>query len=131
MNVKLLRKVKRHILEEPKRFVMSVVVMSVVDTYKENSLSGKVFGMRPFPKCGTAACVAGWACILSGKDRLDVGMITAQRLLDLTPEQAMRLFEPSKWPEQYEAGTTDDGKNKTAKIAAARIDHFIKTKGAE
>lgn len=129
MNVKLLRKVKKHILEEPKRLQMGSYIR----------VKGKMPLDRPWPKCGTAGCIAGWACILSAKKGTDpyelytdtaVGA-EAQELLGITFYERHRLFEPIFWPMQFTAGLADDGKAKTAKVAAARIEHFIKTEGRE
>jgi hypothetical protein len=96
MNVKLLRKVKRHILEEPKRFLMSTI-----DTHgapgEETGYGGK------FAKCGTAACICGWACALSGTAWREARFATAEKLLGITPNEAARLFEPGCWPEQFHA----------------------------
>lgn len=135
MNVKLLRKVKKHILEEPKRLMMQgwrrkkshdrpTVLAVDKDGLDEN---------RPFARCGTAACIGGWACIIAKKEPEHYGdhFRVARKLLELTSLQASRLFAPSLWPGDFMAGTTDDGKKKTAQIAAARIEHFIKTKGRE
>jgi hypothetical protein len=91
-----------------------------------------------YAKCGTAACIAGWTCILSMEDKEPeeiasnlVEHTEAGNFLELTNEQANRLFLPSQWPWRFLDGACDDGKTKTAKIAAARIEHFIKTKGKE
>jgi len=124
MNVKLLRKVKKHILEEPKRFLMTSI-----DEYGEPG-SDTGYGGK-FAKCGTAACICGWAGILMGLKSDDIDFESAGELLGLDEGQQQRLFEPGMWPEEFVGGTSDDGKLKTARIAAARIEHFIKTKGAE
>ena len=129
MNVKLLRKVAKHILAEPKRLYMT----SFIRTKKHSGSIG-----RPYAKCGTAGCIGGWACILELKvkdphefwQRHDVAG-EARRLLELDYQQEYNLFEPSQWPKQFKRGTSDDGKKKTAQIAVARIEHFIKTKGKE
>lgn len=127
MNVELLRKVKKHILEEPKRLYMT----SYMNFRKKDKIG------RPFPKCGTTACIAGWACILTIDMEpallyasTSIGF-EAQRLLDLSSDEKYRLFEPLGWPEQFKQGASGDGKKKTAEIAAARIEHFIRTKGRE
>jgi hypothetical protein len=53
VNVELLKKIKEHILEEPRRLHMDNFVCRVpVDSPKN-------------PPCGTVACIAGWAVILS------------------------------------------------------------------
>ena len=118
MNVKLLRKVAKHILAEPKRLYMS----DYVKVKKEGDDIG-----RSYAKCGTAACVGGCACILSRKE---VDYQEAKELLGLDMEQAVTLFAPSKWPYRFQGGVSDDGKANTAKIAAARIEYFIKSNGA-
>ena len=114
MNVKLLRKVRDHIKKEPKRFQYGWV------------WKGKA-------KCGTAACIGGWAFILGQnldpkevRDQYMSHALTdlpqiAQRLLRITDQQANRLFV--HWPEQF---NDDDPKD-----AVKRIDWFIKTKGSE
>lgn len=118
MNVKLLRKVKKHILEEPKRLMMG-------DWVTETKKS----------PCGTAACIGGWAVILSGKYRanMDAGDVQeeAKELLDVEGMESTRLFGPVWWPAKFRGGCADDGEEITAKIAAKRIDHFIKTEGRE
>lgn len=124
MNVKLLRKVKRHILEEPKRFVMSTV-----NTHGEPGTPTGLGGM--FPRCGSAACICGWVCSLSGKPWSNAYYETARKLLGIPLSTAEKLFDPGSWPSEFEGGLTDDGKLKTAKVAAARIEHFIKTDGRE
>ncbi len=132
MNVKLLRKVAKHILEEPKRLLMRTWIFEKSD--KQTRVRMAQGGSRPFAKCGTAACISGWACIISGhgeeakKDSfMDVGM----RLLGIGYPQAYRLFGPENWPKEFQRGTKDDGTAKTARIAAKRIEHFIKTNGDE
>jgi hypothetical protein len=125
MNVELLRKVKAHILAEPLRLVMSTVVASEEDGDADEVL------WRAFPACGTVACIAGWACILSGISPRDASMSKAEGLLHLDVLQANRLFEPEQWPREFSDGITDDGEERTARACAARIEHFIKTKGCE
>ncbi len=63
--------------------------------------------------CGTSACFAGWACVLSGKyefsgsamidletGRPDSPPWRAEDLLELTPEQAYSLFSATNTFEQ-------------------------------
>lgn len=118
MNTKLLRKIKKHILEEPKRLRMW----------------GWVSKSRRSP-CGTAACIGGWAVILSGKYSQEMNSDDirkkAQRLLGFRGMKAARLFGPDFWPDQFHAGISGNGKKRTAEVAAKRIEHFIKTDGAE
>ena len=122
---RLLRKVKRHILEEPKRFFMDGVVM-----YGPEGRDVNLDGIpSTFPQCGTAACIAGWACVLSGNiDPEDIQMANAERLLGITSNQGNYLFLVDFWPEQFSQPyqeSTDLAVR--AKIAAERIDHFVKT----
>ena len=126
--VKMLRKVKRHILAEPKRLYMSDWILRDRGNGKIYLMSGKE---RKFAKCGTAACIAGWTVILA--DREGEGRVgdTAKEILGLNDSQHDRLFAPSCWPEKFHQGTTGDGKKRTAEIAAKRIEHFIKTDGEE
>lgn len=56
MNVKLLREVAEHILEEPKRFQMETFISRDMDFFRRRHIA---------PACGTVGCIAGWTCILS------------------------------------------------------------------
>lgn len=140
MNIKLLRRVKRHILAEPKRINMYFPV--------------RVGQMgRGAPPCGTIGCIAGWAVLLAERKGREMPGLTWRRILDrreapdmdwddfkpiairrlkLTAEQAHRLFHVINWPRtftvQYEKARTP---KKMASVTAERIDHFIKTKGRE
>ena len=90
MNKKLLRDIKAHILAEPDAFRM--------DTYS----------------CGTAHCIAGWAVHLHGMtvsntdsapslQRVNgrpVGDVAAE-LLEITPSEAVGLFNIEDWPEHF------------------------------
>ena len=114
MNVRLLRQVRKHIAEEGLRWSWSFI--------RTNS------AVSP---CGTQACIGGWTCILGQK--LDLSKVetkdiwrkvnrqVARKLLALTANQARRLFYD--WPARFNPMHSKD--------ALRRIDHFIKTKGAE
>lgn len=151
MNVKLLRRIQKHISAEPRRFNMHFWgkhYSQYVNLHYSN-----------VPPCRTAGCIAGTACILTGDIQpkklkgikallngdygyIDFPLSTpfrARRALGLTKEQADRLFllstmsrSGNSWPDNFElrfnAATTS---RQRAKVAVARIDHFIKTKGAE
>lgn len=126
MNTKLLRRVAKHIAEEPKRLNMGMIAKTV-DQENKNS-----------PKCGTVGCIAGWACLLSGMDVNQASWSRAEELLDLDGDESFRLFDfPSGssgdgWPhdlsKRYRKCTTRRGK---ANTAVARIERFIATKGEE
>lgn len=68
LNVELLRKVKRHILAEPKRLVMSegLVYGTAGETYSPSAAYNEPDDL-PFPKCGTVGCIAGWTCVVGEK----------------------------------------------------------------
>lgn len=121
MNVPLLLDIKAHILAEPDAFRMDVW------------------------SCGTAHCIGGWACMLSGvpmKERYSgsghwqaIGEPTssvAERLLGLDDDSSINLFEVGCWPDEFsERYQATDDRVEHVKIAAERIDHFIATNGAE
>lgn len=125
LNVPLLLKIKAHILEEPNRFVMDSLILKREDIGADYIADDDTTRV-PFPSCGTAACIAGWACLLSlpGSVQFDLWG-KAVDLLGLEGNQA-DLFCVSSWPssfrEDYEEATTQAGR---AVIAANRIDALI------
>jgi hypothetical protein len=139
LNVKLLRKIQKHILAEPKRFIM--------DTWIRRGQPGQDL-MIPdaglpsvvIPACGTAACIGGWALKLSGI-RLAKNTPVAKRakaLLGIEPQNDRdswpedRLFVTDEWPREfYVRFEKSRNLQERAQIACERIDHFIATKGAE
>jgi hypothetical protein len=134
MNVKLLRKVAKHILANPQRLLMEDWVRHFIEGEQDEVYYGfDCDKERPFPSCGTVACIAGWTCEIGAKypKRIKDHARVAQRLLGLGKRESLRLFVPSAWPNQFHAGCEDDGTPETAKLAVARIEHFIKTKGRE
>jgi hypothetical protein len=140
MNVKLLRKVKRHILAEPKRLDMDFVASEIIA------------GPRA-PRCGTVGCIAGWSALLASPvipatvaGRLALmGWDSGKKALELTESEVNRLFNepwlvygPRKrdgavgWPEKFaKAYLGAKTPRQRAGITARRIEHFIKTKGRE
>jgi hypothetical protein len=132
LNVRLLRKIQRHILEEPKRFIMGDVIVRE-DPGVEILDDELIWKM---PKCGTAACIAGWALLLSGKRGSD--MSKAAKLLGIEDPDTegydgdSALFYTSKWPAKfYNAWNVAKSNKARARVAVRRIEHFIKTKGKE
>jgi hypothetical protein len=131
MNVKLLRKIQKHILAEPRRYWQDTWITGDEDRIKE--INGSV------PDCKTMACIGGWACIL-GSNALNASAGELSALLGVDNGAVGRLIdyvgytdpENSSWPRKY---VTAYAKAKTpagrARVAVRRIDHFIKTKGAE
>lgn len=138
MNVRLLRRIQKHILEEPRRFKMSGWV-SIESKAVPEAFDLDVDGAPhwKFAKCGTAACIGGWAAILgTSKDAAEIALSDvgglAEKLLDLTDVEAKRLFHVIYWPEQFSSKYVRAlSPASRVKIAAARITHFIKTRGKE
>jgi hypothetical protein len=104
--------------------------------------------------CQTTACIAGETVLLSRKDVLRNRLIKgacnavarikgnkainfseeAQKLLNINEFQAEQLFHVVRWPDNFKweynsAGFTNF--KKLAKVTSDRIEHFIKTNGAE
>jgi hypothetical protein len=133
LNVKLLRKIQKHILAEPKRFIMAGFFEhgKPGDFIWDYSLAGS-----GFPDCGTAACIAGWAVKLeTGRfgQEATIGR-RAEKLLGLDEATLQRdsLFSVYSWPSKFGRPFREAADPAIrAKIACARIDHFIATKGDE
>lgn len=136
MNTRLLRKVQRQILDEPRQVIM--------ETWFSN-LDGGTHLPRAIPNCGTAGCIGGWAIAIARKltpkkarekavgQFLNYERDAAGELLDITESQGGRLFSINYWPLDFmrRYGKTQPQTLARAKVIAARIDHFIKTKGRE
>lgn len=126
MNIPLLKKVRAAILAEPKKFDMTMW-----------------FRRERTSPCGTTACIAGHAVAIQLKfNSLKAGLVTedpwfywgtkAASILKLTKEEGERLFQLHRWPDEMAIAYEDARTRKLkAEIAAARIDLFIKTNGAE
>lgn len=142
MNVKLLRKIQRTILKHYRQVDMS----SWFDSTSART-----------PRCGTTACIAGWAVtfqvaptklspLLAAKsmnpnflshgswmvgDRVKEMTQAGMEALDLTPNQADRLFFDNSWPEELSVklATQRPGTKRYAQVVSERIDLFIKSKG--
>jgi len=139
INYALLRRVRDHILEEPRRLYMGMYIRrkadgDVLSTNPWDHGTGKTL---PYAPCGTAACIAGWAALLSGLDPkygwLRAATVAAKALrLGEYSEQFDSLVAVDRWPEPFQSrymrAMTAPAR---AKAAADRIDHFIATKGAE
>ena len=98
--------------------------------------------------CGTAACIAGWACLMTGEltlrglirigDNGDTDRIVkrAKRVLGLTIKEADHLFTGSPgddgfgdaWPEPYKSQWERVGSPKArANVAIRYLNHIIET----
>jgi hypothetical protein len=126
MNVRLLRRIQRQILKEPKQFWM--------DAYFCDCISWQI------PNCGTTACIAGWATALGKNKNPRQAWLTGvdarqygEHKLKITNVQASKLFFTDAWPRKYRTAYLKALMAKrladSARIAAKRIDHFINTKG--
>lgn len=119
MNVELLRRVQKQILDEPRQFDM------------DGWFTQSIWRGKAIPNCGTAACIGGWAIALSkrmtpSEASLSTTRIeeTASRILDLTYGEAKRLFMFARWPLQFQIQPSNN-----VKQAVDRIEHFIVTHG--
>lgn len=118
INKTLLRKVRNHILAEPRRYDQGEVASEV--------------SRRKSP-CGTRACIGGWADILEDddvKDLSDVSLGRAQKKLGFTDEQANIVFFGGgpDWPEEFEkAWRNDIPRKEAARLAADYINYIIRT----
>lgn len=135
-NIKLLEKIRDTILANPDHLDMSSWFGMTPEHY---------FQARRRGECGAVACIAGWACQLNGWSPLEgtlrvkktvrgllhteVPRSMACELLNLTSFTADLLFYLDAWPApylaQYEGAATAKGR---ARVAARRINHFIKHK---
>jgi hypothetical protein len=135
MNVKLLRKIQKHILAEPARYEQNAIITIGAPG------AMCVAANRLYPQCGTIACIGGWAILLTAKRRLktsrySLNYLTLGKLLGVKKSQIAKLVSytdyATEWPDhfadKYNQAETPKAR---ARIAAQRIDHFIKTKGAE
>lgn len=118
INVELLNKVKRHILENPRRLNMNYVIARKGE--KEVQLHPSNFSRR-WPSCGTVGCIAGWTVLLKdGMDFAGDAQSRAQELLGITSSQANELFYPEGLL-QCRATVKD------ARTIAKHIDEFIES----
>lgn len=134
MNVELLERVKAHILEEPNRLIMGTVIATDKRDFKDalDGYNHETGIVEVTPPCGTAACIAGWTCILGHPEikpseiQYNFGIATeATRLLDIPNIGA--LYYTNNWPEPFRTDFKTTDLKKRAEVAAARIDHFIET----
>lgn len=136
LNVRLLRRIKRHILAEPKRFQMDASVL-VAKTQKEwmKEIVWANDASKIRPPCGTAACIAGWADVLTNgiPDDFELGGVRHRAATALGVDAGISwtshpLFYARNWPEPFASKYSNAKRPSTrAKIAADRIDHLIKT----
>lgn len=142
--IRILRKVEAHILEEPKRYDQN----TICDRYTKKVIAERLeWGgdIDHIPPCRAIACIGGWVNVLTGHPRSQ-SLSLAARTLGLNHEQADRLFagidydltEPSctvpyrQWPDRFQKAYFEaQTAAQRARVAVRRIEHFIKTGGAE
>jgi hypothetical protein len=136
MKIRALEKLKRYILEEPRRYRQEAWFYSKAYIFREQN-----------PPCGTVGCLAGNACVMEGfkfkRDNTigDVWIVgpkgkhlpvsdTAQKILGLTHREAEALFTAypedgwsPKAAEAYNSASTPEGR---AKAAAMELDRYIR-----
>lgn len=127
----LLRKVRKHILEEPRRFNMSDWISRRYHTSDKHydGFAGKVKASS-YAKCGTAACIAGWTVLIH--DGMQSSAISvsgrASQLLGITYTDD--LFGVTGWDDPYASQYQKARSVKEkAEIAGRYINHYIKTRG--
>lgn len=131
INVRLLRRIAKHIAAEPRRFQMGEWI------YRKEEFPAKLFPeyshrneptMHRFAPCGTAACIGGWAEILAGVGKPGKPLSSHQAIGGDTPA----LFNVDNWPSQFAQPYLDAATPaKRVRIAVKRIEHFIATEGTE
>jgi hypothetical protein len=131
INIDLFQKVKEAILEEPQRLGMGDWIAGPSSFYH----------VKQKPRCGTVACIAGWAAIVAHRERYQASIPLAAekakfrpwenaiRELNLPPGDDNKLFYHSSWPhpflEQYDGH--NEGTAANAAVVCARIDHYLET----
>jgi len=137
--VSILRKVKKHILEEPKRLDMEnwlIVGDNVRIIYGRNA-----------PACGTVGCIAGWVNVL-GNSNYDYNYFSSYRIAEnaaeilkisyypnyinekyiITQGNLAQLFVLHSWPSKYlNAYKKAKSPAGRARVTANRIEYFIWT----
>lgn len=82
--VSILRRVKRHILVEPKRIAMAY--------WRLNKDETPYAPEKGWPKCGTVACIGGWVETLYRQDHKRSQFKSARDILRISYDQANDLF---------------------------------------
>ena len=128
----LLRKIKKHIMEEPKRFMMGWWIHKKEELKDFPHMLDRDLHDKPivFPKCNTTACIAGWAVLLhDGMEARNLSDIEIHhRAVEiLGPKVSAELFGQYNWPENL-CTAFDDAKTKRgkAKIACKAIDYALR-----
>src|SRR5882724_5078496 len=119
MNKELLLRIKEHILAEPRRLLMEDVVFRGIpgEFICDGGLHFRL------ADCGTAACIAGWACLL---EEFPASLWRAREILGLSLYDEPALFFVSGWPtDLYTRWVKAETPQERATVAAERIDRFV------
>lgn len=131
--VRILRKVQKHFLEEPRRLDMGIWGRHLSPREKKNRAEIWPEFAESEPPCGTVACIAGtvkllvsppkrWKNFFEDADRF------AADALELTLNQQNALFDSYAWPPNFRARYQNSRIPETrAQVTCERIDHFIAT----
>lgn len=125
LNVPLLRKIQRAIMQEPKRIVMNDWLIQNIDDEEDRGLKT--------PDCGTVGCIAGWAAVLhetsdpKNFSAAEGDWPDANTYLGI--ENGDPLFYPDQWPFKFQKMLRKHPPQTKAyaRVVCSRIDHFIKT----
>jgi hypothetical protein len=144
--VRLLRKVQKFLIDEPRRFNMRFGIM---DINEFSDITRDVDMMLGEPPCGTACCIAGAAYVVATNKKLNHTSIDWDEIMAGVKESAKVNFQSDifhklfytkanhnlfdgMWPEfyndMYVAAKTP---LERACVGVARIEHFIATDGRE
>ena len=125
--VRMLRKVQKFLMEEPKRFNM----------YEGIADSLGLRGQLDQPPCGTACCIAGAMFIIDTGMPLNRTSVSWTKVLDSVVKKYFKsnwsaLFYTDNWPMLYRIAYANTKiPLERACIGVARIEHFIATDGRE
>lgn len=137
---RLLRKIQRRILKEPSSFRMDVWncgTAACIGGYACLLGVPKIYPVSDSDEFATSRATAKqWidfykdttGLLHTPRAQLREYDTEAQKILGLTAEEAHALFHVADWPDQYNVAYEDAGNRRAkAKVAAARIEHFIQT----
>lgn len=128
LNVRLLRRIQKHILEEPRRFFMSGLLLRIKSKAQWMHEKQRSFDMASTPpSCGTTACIAGWALVLTDNEKTRANRLSkAAELLGIHPNNTGPLFLSECWPSPFSLRYANAKTPKQrVKVAVTRIDWLI------
>jgi hypothetical protein len=130
LNVPLLREIQKQILREPNGFFMRSWIRRRSHDNEEFFSGDIVAGgsdLQRFPECGTAACIGGWAVLLSGGTYNENVEPIAKSLLGLS---STWLFQVSTWDRDLQGKYwSEPSVECRAAIAAEQIERVIQRYG--